>query len=168
VLLRYSRACLWSLAGAHSDIEYTVVNLLRGVFVRTELNMLSRGPQLARADAGTSWQIADARRCHPEGGRTRRRLPVVHFRRRFASSLRRRALASWSPNRAVLDDGRQHGEQDQGARPRPVLYSTRSWCLRYPPWPRRQYMLAEERLCKRHPGAASVQLHGCARASELS
>ena len=50
------------MAGAHSDIEYTVVNLLRGVFVRTELNMLSRGPQLARADAGTSWQIADARR----------------------------------------------------------------------------------------------------------
>jgi hypothetical protein len=24
-------------------------------------------------------------------------------------------------------------------------------------------MLAEERLCKRHPGAASMQLHGCAR-----
>jgi len=37
-------------------------------------------------------------------------------------------------------------------------------------------MLAEERRCKRHPGAASMQLHGCARhcprssarASELS
>ena len=28
---------------------------------------------------------------------------------------------SWSLNRAVLDDGRQHGVQDQGARARPAL-----------------------------------------------
>ena len=43
------------------------------------------------------------------------------------------------------------------------LYATCSRCLGYPPWSRSHYnMLAEERLCKRHPGAASMQLHGCA------
>ena len=115
--------------------------------------MLSRGPQLACADAGTSWQIADARRCHrPRSAKAVEDGCPWHFRRRFASSLRRRALASysWSLNRAVFEDGRQHGEQDQGARPRPALGA----CATRPGlWPRRQYMLAEERLCKRHPGA---------------
>jgi hypothetical protein len=49
----------------------------------------------------------------------RRRLPVAPPSAicEFASSSSR----SWSSNRAVLDDGRQHGEQDQGARARPAL-----------------------------------------------
>jgi hypothetical protein len=64
---------------------------------------------------------------------------------------------SWSLNRAVLDDGRQHGEQDQGARARPALGA----CATRPG--HAVNMLAEKRRCKRHPGAASMQLHGCAR-----
>ena len=71
----------------------------------------------------------------------------------FASS----PSCSWSLNRAVLDDGRQHGEQDQGARARPALGA----CATRPG--HAVNMLAEERRCKRHPGAASMQLHGCAR-----
>jgi hypothetical protein len=48
-------------------------------------------------------------------------------------------------------------QQDQGARARPALGA---WATR----PGHAVnMLAEERLCKRHPGAASMQLHGCAR-----
>jgi len=49
----------------------------------------------------------------------RRRLPVAPPSAicEFASS----SSHSWSSNRAVLDDGRQHGEQDQGARARPAL-----------------------------------------------
>jgi hypothetical protein len=58
--------------------------------------------------------------------------------------------------RFVLDDGRQHGEQDQGARARPTLGA----CATRPV--HAVNMLAEERRCKRHPGAASMQLHGCA------
>jgi hypothetical protein len=64
---------------------------------------------------------------------------------------------SWSLNRAVLDDGRQHGDQDQGARARPALGA----CATRPG--HAVNMLAEERRCKRHPGAASMQLHGTAR-----
>jgi hypothetical protein len=50
--------------------------------------------------------------------------------------------------------------------------SARATCSRclmgYPPWSRTAVnMLAEERLCKRHPGAASMQLHGCARHCRL-
>ena len=55
------------------------------------------------------------------------------------------------------DDGRQHGEQDQGARARPALGA----CATRPG--HAVNMLAEERRCKRRPGAASMQLHGCAR-----
>ena len=49
----------------------------------------------------------------------RRRLPVAlpSAISEFASS----SSPSWSPNRAVLDDGRQHGELDQGVRARPAL-----------------------------------------------
>ena len=73
----------------------------------------------------------------------------------FASS----PSCSWSLNRAVLDDGRQHGfEQDQGARARPALGA----CATRPGHAVNN-MLAEGRRCKRHPGAASMQLHGCAR-----
>ena len=71
----------------------------------------------------------------------------------FASS----PSCSWSLNRAVLDDGRQHGEQDQGARARPALGA----CATHPGHAVNTF--PEERLCKRHPGAAPMQLHGCAR-----
>jgi hypothetical protein len=121
-----------------------------------------------RSFSGTSWTALTL-----EVGKSptevppRRRLPVAlpSAISEFASS----SSPSWSPNRAVLDDGRQHGELDQGVRARPALGA---WATR----PGHAVnMLAEERRCKRHPGAASMQLHGCARhcgssarASELS
>ena len=74
----------------------------------------------------------------------------------FASSRRAEPLLpQLIPQPCASRDGRQHGEQDQGARARPALASR---CLGYnPPWSRRQHMLAEERRCKRRPGAASMQ-----------
>ena len=71
----------------------------------------------------------------------------------FASS----PSCSWSLNRAVRETGTQHGEQDPGARTRPGLGA----CATRPG--HAVNMLAEERRCKRHPGAASMQLHGTAR-----
>jgi hypothetical protein len=109
-----------------------------------------------RSFSGTSWTALTL-----EVGKSptevppRRRLPVAlpSAISEFASS----SSPSWSPNRAVLDDGRQHGELDQGVRARPALGA---WATR----PGHAVkMLAEERRCKRHPGAASMQLHGCAR-----
>ena len=72
------------------------------------------------AFSGTSWTALTL-----EVGKSptevppRRRLPVAlpSAISEFASS----SSPSWSPNRAVLDDGRQHGEQDQEARARPAL-----------------------------------------------
>ena len=76
---------------------------------------------------------------------------------RIPSSIRRRAPADPPTPRFSTT-----GAPTWCAGPRSAR-STRSWCLRYPPWPHTVNMLAEERLCKRHPGAASMQLHGCAR-----
>ena len=111
-----------------------------------------QGSALGRADAG-SWQIADG------GVPPGRRLPVAppSAISEFASS----SSPSWSPNRAVLDDGRQHGELDQGVRARPALGA----CATRPG--HAVNMLAEERLCKRHPGAAPMQLHGTAHHCRL-
>ena len=76
----------------------------------------------------------------------------------FASSRRAEPLLpQLIPQPCASRDGRQHGEQDQGARARPALGA----CATRPG--HAVNMLAEERLCKRHPGAASMQLHGCAR-----
>ena len=103
-------------------------------------------------EAGT--QIADG-----GGTWTRRSLPVQTPSRailEFASSRRAEPLLpQLIPQPCASRDGRQHGEQDQGARARPAFASR---CLGYnPPWSRRQHMLAEERRCKRRPGAASMQ-----------
>ena len=72
-------------------------------------------------------------------------------RPRFASSLRRRALAG-PRTRAVLDDGRQHGEQDQGARARPALGA----CATRPGHACNMIQDVTEHRSKRHPGAASI------------
>ena len=55
---------------------------------------------------------------------------------------------------------------DKGAnvvsRTRECAIDPLSWSLRYSPWPRAVNMLLDERRSARHPGAASMQLHGCA------
>eukprot|EP00964_Phaeocystis_antarctica_P097496 scaffold63615_cov53-Phaeocystis_antarctica.AAC.1 len=53
-----------------------------------------------------------------------------------------------------------HGEQHQGARARPALDLTGA-CATRPG--HAVNMLTDERRRARHPGAASMQLHGCAR-----
>merc|ERR1712166_654236 len=68
-------------------------------------------------------------------------------RLRFPRSLRRRAQLD-VPEPCASRDGRQHGEQDQGARARPALEA----CANRPD--HAVNMLTEERLCERHPGAA--------------
>jgi hypothetical protein len=100
-------------------------------------------------------------KCQIADGRTRRSTCGRHVPRsappsaiiEFASS----PSCRWSLNRAVLDDGRQHGEQEQGARARPALGD----CATRPG--HAVNMFHEGRRCKRQPGAASMQLHGCAR-----
>ena len=99
-------------------------------------------------EAGT--QIADG-----GGTWTRRSLPVQTPSRailEFASSRRAEPLLpQLIPQPCASRDGRQHGEQDQGARARPALGA---WATR----PGHAVnMLAEERRCKRRPGAASMQ-----------
>eukprot|EP00964_Phaeocystis_antarctica_P053467 scaffold31384_cov73-Phaeocystis_antarctica.AAC.1 len=66
-------------------------------------------------------------------------------------------------NRAVNSrDGRQHGEQDQGARARPALGA----CATTRPG-HAVNILTDERRSARHPDAASMQLHGTARHCRL-
>jgi hypothetical protein len=89
-----------------------------------------------------------------------------HLGRRFASSLRRRAQKLISPNRAVLSTtlGRQHGELQNQRSAR----ATRSLgaCATRPD--HAVDMLAEERLCKRHPGWRSIHAAPRLCAPELS
>eukprot|EP00964_Phaeocystis_antarctica_P014356 scaffold7908_cov63-Phaeocystis_antarctica.AAC.3 len=84
-----------------------------------------------------------------------RRLPVAPPSA-ISSSFRRRALAD-PPTLLQLcgsRDGCQHGEQYQGARDRPALGA----CATRPG--HAVNMLTDERRSARHPGAASMQLHG--------
>ena len=85
----------------------------------------------------------------PKGG-CRWHLPVGA---RLSSSLCRRAVAGpWKLEPCGSREGRQHGEQDQRARARPALGA----CATRPG--HAVNMLTEERLCKRYPGSALVQL----------
>jgi hypothetical protein len=80
-------------------------------------------------------------------------------------------IADTSLNRAILDDGRQHGEQDQGARARPAIGA----CATRPG--HAVNVLTEECLCKAsdtlaQPPCSSTAVRATAgssaRASELS
>ena len=73
-------------------------------------------------------------------------------------------IPSWSLHPCASRDGRQRGEQDQGASARPALGA----CATRPG--HAVNMLTKERLCKQHPlaqQAALVQLHGSARHCRL-
>ena len=87
-----------------------------------------------------------------------RRLPVAPPSAifEFTSS----SSCSWSLNRAVLETD-ANMEQDQGARARPALGA----CATCPG--HAVNMLTDERRSARHPGAASMQLHGTARHCRL-
>jgi len=83
-------------------------------------------------------------------------LPVSSLRRRFASSLRRRALAELILERAVLDDRganmvcrTKERACDLLSVPGLPALVTQSTC----------WLLRSASACKRHPGAASMQLH---------
>jgi hypothetical protein len=111
----------------------------------------------------TALTLEDVGKSPTDGGAAEvppgRRLPVAppSVICEFASWSSPSLSSNMSSNRAVIDDGRQHGVKDQGARARPALGA----CATRPG--HAVNVLTEECLCKRHPGAASMQLHGCAR-----
>ena len=122
--------------------------------VGTARNTLSQGSAGPRADAG---KLANRRRrCHPEGGCPCRAVAPPLAIREFTSSSGR-ALADPSTVRCSTTRAPTWCAGPRSAR------STRSWCLRYTRPGHAVNMLTEERLCKRHPGAASIQLHRCGR-----
>eukprot|EP00964_Phaeocystis_antarctica_P046065 scaffold26561_cov86-Phaeocystis_antarctica.AAC.2 len=114
------------------------------------------------AYSGTSWgaltlEVGKSPTEVPPG----RRLPVAPPSAiiEFTSS----SSCSWSPNRAVLetDANMVSRTNDQGARARPALGA----CATRPG--HAVNMLTDERRSARHPGSASMQLHGTARHCRL-